>query len=94
MQNLLMRKMLRWKAGELALWKLAGEYLAETEWKPTTAWAFDESSREYYLNFENGRRNSEVMLSEEELLAEFGRSDLSEGTRRKLDDAMGLRDRR
>ena len=93
MQNILNQKTLRWTSEELAFQRLVREYLDEFGVAPGTDWTFDEGRQEYYCTFENGRRSCKVMVSRLELVAEFGRSNLSEGIRKKLEDALGLRDR-
>jgi hypothetical protein len=93
MQDIPIQRSLRWTPEELAFRTLVRYYLDEFDVVLGTDWTFDESRQEYWCNFDVRGRSRKVMVSLTELLAEFGRSTLSEGTRRKLDDA-GLRDRR
>src|ERR1700692_1033743 len=91
MQNIMTQRSLRWTPDELAFQRMAGNYVAEFDFAPGTDWMFDEGRQEYQCTFENGRRSISVLFSRNELLAEFGRSNLSDGIRQKLDDAMGRR---
>jgi hypothetical protein len=89
MKNIMTQKSLQWTPDELAFQRKTANYVAEFDFAPGTDWTFDEDQQEYRCTFEKGRRKISVLISRNELLADFGRSNLSDGVRQKLDDSMG-----